>query len=76
MDEDLIAIVGAGCRFPGAENLEEFWRVLENGENHVKEIPDTRWNNAAFFDEDERAPGKIYVRKAGLLKKYLFKVYF
>ena len=64
-----IAIVGAGCRFPGAENLEEFWRVLVNGENHVKDIPDSRWNSSAFYDEDKTAPGKIYVKKAGLLNK-------
>ena len=66
-----IAIVGVGCRFPGAENTEEFWRVLLNGENHVKEIPEERWNNSAFYSEDKDAAGKIYAKKAGLLKKYV-----
>ena len=69
MSTDEIAIVGAGCRFPGADNLEEFWRVLVNGENHVKDIPSDRWNRDAFYDEEINAPGKIYIKKAGFLKR-------
>ena len=63
-----IAIIGIGCRFPGADNLAEFWRVLLNGENHVKDIPEERWNTDAFYSEDKDAEGKIYVRKAGLIQ--------
>jgi acyl transferase domain-containing protein len=63
-----IAIVGIGCRFPGADNLEEFWRVLKNGENHVKEVPASRWNLDVFFDPDPNTPGKTYVRNAGFVK--------
>ncbi len=32
-----IAIVGMACRFPGAEDLGAFWRLLEAGENGVTE---------------------------------------
>ena len=32
-----IAIVGMACRFPGAEDLESFWQVLEEGRNTVTE---------------------------------------
>ena len=64
-----IAIVGLGCRFPGADNADEFWRVLVNGENHVKPIPEDRWKNTAFYSEDKDAPGKLYTKNAGLLKK-------
>ena len=68
-DDDDIAIVGVGCRFPGADNLQEFWQVLVNGENHVTDIPPERWNNDFHFSEDKDAQGKMYVKKAGLLKK-------
>jgi len=28
MDSDVeIAIVGVGCKFPGADNLDEYWKV-------------------------------------------------
>ena len=42
-----IAIVGMACRFPGAEDLASFWRLLAAGGNAVKEgVPgsgDGRW---------------------------------
>ena len=67
--DEAIAIVGVGCRFPGADNLEEFWKVLVNGENHVVEIPPDRWNKDAFYSEEKGTPRKAYVQRAGLLKK-------
>ncbi|KAK6172216.1 hypothetical protein SNE40_015928 [Patella caerulea] len=73
-----VAIVGAGCRFPGADNLDEFWRVLRNGENHVIEVPPNRWNLEAFYDPDPAVPGKTHVRRAGFVDghdKWDFKFY-
>jgi acyl transferase domain-containing protein len=67
--EEEIAIVGIGCRFPGADNIDEYWRVLVNGENHVVDIPPERWNNEAFYSEDKDEPGKHYVKKAGFISK-------
>ena len=34
-EEDPIAIVGMACRFPGAPDLESFWRLLECGADAV-----------------------------------------
>ncbi|XP_062610165.1 putative inactive phenolphthiocerol synthesis polyketide synthase type I Pks15 [Saccostrea cucullata] len=65
--EDAIAIVGVGCKFPGAEDADEFWNVLKNGEDHVKDIPKERFNVEAFYDSDPDVPGKTYIRKAGLV---------
>ncbi|XP_033728957.1 polyketide synthase-nonribosomal peptide synthetase hybrid himA-like [Pecten maximus] len=65
-----IAIVGIGCRLPGANNIREFWDVLVNGENHVKEIPKDRWNLDAIYDPDPDAYGKTNVRRAGLLSEH------
>ena len=71
MNEDIdIAIVGIGCMFPGAENLDEFWKVLVNGEDHVQDIPPERFNVQAFYDPDPDHPYKTYVRKAGLIQRY------
>ena len=33
--DGLIAVVGMACRFPGAENLSAFWRLLETGGSAV-----------------------------------------
>ncbi|ASB52922.1 Polyketide synthase PksJ [Bacillus velezensis] len=39
-----IAVIGIGCKFPGAADKEEFWDNLRKGKNHIKEVPDSRWN--------------------------------
>jgi 3-oxoacyl-[acyl-carrier-protein] synthase II len=39
-----IAIVGMACQFPGANNSEEFWQLLQEGKNAITSIPDDRWN--------------------------------
>lgn len=69
-DKDDIAIVGIGCRFPGANNVSEYWQTLIKGENSVKEIPKDRWNIDAFYDPDPNSPGKMYVRTAGFVSRY------
>ncbi len=44
-DVEGIAIVGMACRFPGARNLDEFWRLLETGGDA---ITDGRADNGAL----------------------------
>ncbi len=64
-----IAIVGMACRFPGAEDLPSFWRLLEKGEDAVVPAPGDRWNADAYYDPDPDAPGKMYTREAGFLRQ-------
>ena len=35
VDDDAIAVVGMACRFPGADNLEAFWDLLDSGADAV-----------------------------------------
>lgn len=62
-----IAIIGIGCRFPGASGPAAFWELLTDGRDAVREVPADRWDAAAFYDADQSAPGKIVSRKAGLI---------
>src|SRR5262249_29513931 len=66
--EEPIAIVGLSCRFPGGESPEEFWKLLHEGREAVGEIPPERWDVEAYFDPNPDTPGKMYVRRAGLLR--------
>lgn len=63
-----IAVIGIGCRFPGAANTPEaFWQNLKNGFDAIRDVPADRWDANAVFDPDPDAPGKSYVRQAGFL---------
>jgi 3-oxoacyl-(acyl-carrier-protein) synthase len=38
-----VAIVGISCRFPGANNLDEFWKLLIEGQDAISVVPEGRW---------------------------------
>ncbi|MEU7894345.1 SDR family oxidoreductase [Nonomuraea sp. NPDC049152] len=43
-----IAVVGVGCRLPGAEGPEAFWDLLVHGRDAVRTVPEGRWER---FDD-------------------------
>ena len=64
-----IAVVGMGCRFPGdADGPEAFWRLLSQGVDAVREVPQDRWNIDDYYDPDPTAPGKMNTRWGGFLE--------
>ena len=64
---DPIAIVGIGCRFPGAAGLEEFWALLRDGVDAISEIPRDRWDIDALYDPLPGTTGKMSTRWGGFL---------
>lgn len=62
-----IAIVGMACRFPGAPNLDAYWRLIHDGINAAREIPPDRWNVDDFYDPTGESAGKMSVRWAALI---------
>ena len=67
MTDKSIAIVGASCRFPGAENLDEFWQLLASAGDAVSEVDDRRWSTRFYYHPDRSEPGKSYTWSAGLI---------
>lgn len=57
-----IAIVGIGCRFPGAPGPDAYWNVVAQGTETVSEIPPMRWDIDEFYDPTGTVPGKMSVR--------------
>lgn len=64
-----IAIVGIACRFPGADDIDEFWEVLKNGEDHVQDIPKERWDLEQIDIPDVDDEWKAHASKSGLIKE-------
>ncbi len=66
---EAIAIIGIGCRFPGANDARAFWDLLRNGVDAIREVPAERFNLHDFFDPDPAAPGKMVTRWGGFIEQ-------
>ena len=64
-----IAIVGVGCRFPGANDPAAFWQLLRDGVDAIREVPADRFDQHAFYDPDPAIPGKMNTRWGGFLEQ-------
>src|SRR5437763_16942247 len=64
-----IAIIGMGCRFPGADNPDAFWRLLSNRVDAIREVPADRWAASALYGPNPAAPGKVPTRWGGFLRR-------
>ncbi|MGZ7442133.1 beta-ketoacyl synthase N-terminal-like domain-containing protein [Paenibacillus sp. TH7-28] len=49
-----IAIIGMAGRFPGAEDVEQYWRNLAEGRTFIESIPESRWHKSEGPGNDER----------------------
>ncbi len=62
-----VAIVGMACRFPGAADAGEYWRLLREGRSGIVEVPPSRWDIDEYYNTDRRAVGGVYTRHGGFL---------
>ncbi|HEU5354403.1 MAG TPA: SDR family NAD(P)-dependent oxidoreductase [Actinocrinis sp.] len=62
-----VAVVGIACRFPGANGLSEFWRLLSGGGDAITEVPADRYDIDAYYDPRPGTPGRIVSRLGGFL---------
>jgi acyl transferase domain-containing protein len=62
-----IAIVGLGCRFPGAPDLYAFWANILANRDVLREIPADRWPVDLFHDPDSDANDRVCCRRGGYL---------
>ena len=58
-----IAIIGMACRFPGANSPVEFWKLLEDGDDAITDVPPNRWDDSIFDDRD-----KTILKRGGFIQ--------
>ncbi|MEV7020293.1 SDR family NAD(P)-dependent oxidoreductase [Streptomyces sp. NPDC093991] len=68
-EQEPIAVVGMGCRFPGGiGSPEELWRAVVDGQDLTGELPrDRGWDLQALYHPDPDHPGTSYADRGGLL---------
>ncbi|KAK1991925.1 AMP-binding enzyme [Colletotrichum falcatum] len=65
---ELIAVVGIGCRFPGASSLAELADVLSNPADLSQTIPSDRFSIDGYHHDDGSHHGSTNVRKSYFLQ--------
>ena len=67
-ENEPIAVIGMGCRFPGDANTPEaLWELLQNGRHGIQEVPLNRWDIDFLYDANVDSPGKMNTRLGGFL---------
>jgi 8-amino-7-oxononanoate synthase/malonyl CoA-acyl carrier protein transacylase len=64
-----IAIIGIGCRLPGAGDPDAFWQLLRGGVDAISEVPPDRWNADELYDPNPATPSKMNTRWGGFLER-------
>ena len=66
-----IAVIGLACKFPGKVNNErDFWKLLLDEVDTIKEVPLDRWYHSKFYDEDVLAAGKTNSKWGGFVDDF------
>jgi acyl transferase domain-containing protein len=60
------------CIFPGAKNLDEFWRNIILGKDSVTEVPDERWNKDLYYKPDSDEADVSHSKWGGFIPKIDF----
>ncbi len=55
------------CRFPGARNVNQYWRLLMAPQAQFAGVPDSRWRSATFLSDDFRDSSAAYTDTMALL---------
>ena len=63
-----MAIIGMACRFPGANDYNQYWQNLELGVNSISEIPPQRWDVEKYYSPNPETPNKSISKWAGLIE--------
>ncbi|MBX3439062.1 MAG: polyketide synthase, partial [Planctomycetaceae bacterium] len=67
-----VAIIGMGCRLPGADDLDAYWKLIIEGRSAVREMPADRMDQSLYFDPEKGVRGKTYSKLAATLSSREF----
>lgn len=67
VDFEPVAIVGISGRFPGAMDIDEFWKNLEEGKDSITEVPKDRWDWREHYGNPDTDVNKTDIKWGGFI---------
>ncbi|MFJ9823423.1 type I polyketide synthase [Streptomyces sp. NPDC101160] len=62
-----VAVVGMGCRFPGARGVDAYWALLEENRDAITAIPEDRFDVSPHYGGEPGTPGRTVSRHGGFI---------
>ena len=62
-----VAIVGMACLFPGAPDLDAYWRNILGGLDATSDPPPESWDPEVYYDPDFTDKDRTYCKRGGYL---------
>ena len=62
-----VAIVGMGCLFAGAPNLDAYWRNIVSRVDSVSDPPAGEWDPRIFYDPASKSNDRVYCKRGGYI---------
>lgn len=72
VSRNIIAIVGAACRYPDAESPRELWQNVLAQRQAFRRIPGERLPLEDYWSPDRSAPDRTYSRNAAVITNWQF----
>jgi len=65
-----LAIVGMGCRLPGAGDLREYWDLIASGRSAIQELPKERLDQSIYYSPVPCDRPRTLTRLGGIVSPY------
>ncbi len=67
VDRGDVAIIGMSCLFPGAGNVDAYWRNILGKVDAISDPPADAWDTELYYDPDSRESDRVYCKRGGYL---------
>ncbi len=67
-----IAVIGIGCRYPGANSTDELFENILSGRRYFREVPAERWSFEDYYSVDRKHQDKTYCKRAAFIEGFEF----
>lgn len=67
-----IAVIGMGCWYPGASNLQQLWENILARRCQFRQLPEQRLPLSDYYDPDVTVPDKTYGNRAAVIDGFEF----